>query len=57
VIFLDYVRHHDVIVGVRYRSSQPSTNGIGDAVEYFRSSGYVGATIDPHRFYVCRLNH
>jgi hypothetical protein len=55
VVFLEYIRHDDVIVGVKYRSSQPSTDGIGDVTDYFASSGYRGATIDPSRFYVCRL--
>ena len=56
VIFLEYVRDRGVIVGVKYRSSQPGTDGIGDAVEYFASSGYRYANVDPKRFYVCRLN-
>jgi len=56
VIFLDWVKHNDITVGFRYRSSQPSTNGVGDGIEYFVTSGYKGATVDPKHFYVGRLN-
>lgn len=57
VIFLNYVRHNGIIVGVHYLSSQPTTHGVGEETEYFGSSGYSAATIlDPKRFYVCRLN-
>jgi hypothetical protein len=56
VIFLEWVRHNDTIVGFRYRSSQPPTNGVGDAVEYFATSGYREAAVDPKHFYVARLN-
>jgi len=39
VIFLEHVRKNNRIVGIRYRSSQKSTNGIGDNVEYFTNGG------------------
>ncbi len=55
VIFLDWIRHEDVIVGLKYRSSQPRTNGVGDDKEYFITSRYRGASVDPKRFYVARL--
>ena len=56
VIFLEYVRHDGVIVGVRYRGSNATTDGVGDATEYFTSARYEGASIDPTRFYVARLH-
>lgn len=56
VVFLEYVKHDGTIVGVKFRSSQPTTDGVGDVIEYFASSGYRGATVDSNRFYVCRLN-
>lgn len=55
VIFLDWIRYNKIIVGVKYRSSQPNTQGVGDRMEYFTSSGYKNATINPKRFYVARL--
>jgi hypothetical protein len=56
VVFLDWIRDQDVIVGFRYRSSQASTSGVGDSTDYFTSSAYKGASVDPKRFYVARLN-
>jgi len=55
VIFLNWVYDSDTVVGIRYRSSQSTTNGIGDATEYFTTSGLRSGTIDPKRFYVARL--
>lgn len=55
VIFLGWVYEGDIIVGMRYRSSQTTTNGIGDATEYFTTSGLRSATIDPKRCYIARL--
>jgi len=56
VIFLEWVYEDDVIIGLKYRSSQSTTDGIGDGTEYFTSSGLYGkAVVDPQRFYVARL--
>ncbi len=55
VIFLEWVYADDVVIGLKYRSSQSSTDGIGDATEYFTTSGLRGAEVDPQRFYVARL--
>lgn len=57
VIFLRWVRDErdGEIIGVRYRSSQMGTSGVGNQDEYFTSSGRSDATIDPKRFYVARL--
>lgn len=54
-IFLEWIREGDVVVGLRYRSSQPVTGGIGDSEEYFATSGYTVGCVDPARFYVARL--
>jgi hypothetical protein len=56
VIFLEWVRRDGVIIGVKYRSSQPSTDGLGNRTEYFTTSGLTEAQLDPERFYVARLN-
>jgi hypothetical protein len=55
-VFLDYIREGGVIVGFKFRSSQVTTNGIGDQEEYFTTSGYATGLVDPKRFYVARLN-
>ena len=39
VIFLEHIQKNDKIVGIKYRSSQKSTNGIGDNTEYFTDGG------------------
>jgi hypothetical protein len=45
VILLGVVRRREEIVGIKYRSAQPSTDGVGDAVEYFIESGLDGSSI------------
>jgi hypothetical protein len=52
VVFLDWVREDDEIVGLRYWSTQPSTRGIGERVEYF-DRGEKGLLRD--EFYLCRV--
>lgn len=52
VIFMDWVKEGDNIVGIKYRGSQPSTNGIGDRTEY--TKGDKG--IDLSHVYLWRLN-
>lgn len=39
VIFLSHIYEGDNIIGFNYRSSQTSTDGIGDSKEYFDGSG------------------
>jgi hypothetical protein len=52
VVFLAWVREQGRIVGLRYWSTQPATDGIGERVEYFdRGAG----GIDRERFYLCRV--
>lgn len=56
VIFLNWIKHDGTIVGFRYRSSQPTTDGVGDSQEYFDTSGYKGASVMSKHFHVGRLN-
>ena len=51
VIFLDWVRDGEALVGLRYWSTQTTTNGIGEAVERF---GTEGRAIDRAAFHLCR---
>jgi len=55
VIFLDWVTHDQRKVGFKYRSSQPATDGVGDQIEYFTTTGYAGAGVIPEYFFVGRL--
>ncbi|QDS97126.1 hypothetical protein [Adhaeretor mobilis] len=57
VIFLEWVVKDGKQVGLKYRSSQPKTNGIGDNVEYFSDSQIKGASIDRSRCHLCRLHN
>jgi len=52
VVFLDWLREGGRIVGFRYRSAQPSTNGVGDSQERFSDAG--GAVLRS-RTYFSRL--
>ncbi|WP_432797971.1 hypothetical protein [Poriferisphaera sp. WC338] len=52
VIFLDWVTKDKKIVGIKYRSSQGSTDGIGDNTEYFHGKG---GRVDPKRLYFYRF--
>jgi hypothetical protein len=55
VVFLGWIKEGRRRIGVKYRSSQPQTKGVGDYVEYFgdatSSNGLVAK-----RMYFCRLN-
>jgi hypothetical protein len=54
VIFLNWVTDDDGNrIGLRYRSSQTKTDGIGDNTEYFKGHG---GEVDPDRLYLCRFN-
>lgn len=56
VIFLQWVADGDERVGFRYRSSQKSTDGIGDRTEYFADAqGHKGSVLR-ERTYACRLD-
>jgi hypothetical protein len=56
VLFLDWVREEDQIVGIKYRSSQQSTDGVGDRVEYFADAPGHDGKVDRRRTYVARLD-
>lgn len=53
VIFIDFIKNGNNIVGIKYRSTQSSTGGISDKSEYF--SGH-GGIIDESHLYFARLN-
>jgi hypothetical protein len=53
VIFLEWVKEQDQKVGFKYRSSQKSTNGIGDHTEYF--DRHRQGKVDPKRMYFARF--
>ncbi|TWT77117.1 Transglutaminase-like superfamily protein [Posidoniimonas polymericola] len=55
VVLLDWVREDGKIVGLKYRSSQKSTDGIGDRVEYFSDSPGHDGKVVRDRTYLCRL--
>jgi hypothetical protein len=56
VVFLDWVEQDGRRIGFKYRSSQGSTKGIGDRVEYFADAGNKQGLVDRERIYFCRLN-
>ena len=56
VMLLDWVREGKQIVGIRYRSSQKSTDGVGDRTEYFSDAAGHDGKVDRARTYVARLD-
>ncbi|WP_428305891.1 hypothetical protein [Lacipirellula sp.] len=56
VVFVDWVREGETVVGLKYRSSQKSTNGVGDRVEYFADAKGHDGKVDRRRTYVARLD-
>ncbi len=44
-------------IGIRYRSSQGSTQGIADNTEYFSGSAEHKGSVEPSRVYFGRLHH
>jgi hypothetical protein len=55
VIFLKWVEENGQRVGFTYRSSQKSTNGVGDKTEYFRDAAGKEGKVDRTRMYFGRL--
>lgn len=53
VVFLGWLEEDGKRVGIRYRSTQRSTDGIGDHQERFQA---YGGNVDPRRCYFARLN-
>jgi len=56
VVFLDWVKAGRRPIGLKYRSTQPSTDGIGDRVEYFADVPGRDGKVDAKRIYFARLN-
>lgn len=54
VVFKNFIYKDNVIVGINYRSTQKSTGGIGDRVEYFTNGG---GTVKKDMTYFARLNN
>lgn len=57
-IFLNYIESNGQRIGIKYRSSQIHTEGIGDAIAYFslrNSQNGASGEIDPNRTYGARL--
>ena len=52
VVFLGWITEARRPVGIRYRSSQGSTGGVGDSEERFEG---CGGSVDPERLYFARL--
>lgn len=55
VVFLDWIDKDGNHVGFKYRSSQKSTDGIGDKEEFLNTSGVKGGEVDPKRMYFARF--
>lgn len=56
VVFLGWILDgNGKRIGLRYRSSQGTTDGIGDHEEYFRGVKETNARVDPSRIYFARL--
>lgn len=56
VVLMAPIRHDGRLIGLRYRSSQKSTDGIGDRVEYFADAPGRGGKLIRNRTYVARLD-
>lgn len=54
-VFLSWVTEDGKRVGIRYRSSQGKTDGVGDNTEYFKSAAGKNGSVDPNRIYLARL--
>ncbi len=55
VIFLSWLRKKQKIVGLRYWSTQTSTKGIGERVEYFATGPKDKRGVDPKQLYIARV--
>jgi len=56
VVFLGWVKERGRPIGIKYRSTQTSTDGIGDRIEYFTEVPGKDDKVDPKRLYFARLN-
>jgi len=55
VVFLEWVTEGGRPIGVKYRSTQTLTNGIGDRTEYFTGIPGKKGSVDPKRLHFGRL--
>lgn len=55
VVFLDWVTEGGKRVGIRYRSSQAATKGVGNNTEFFSDTAGTKGTVDRKRLYFGRL--
>ncbi|HVJ66918.1 MAG TPA: hypothetical protein VM510_02980 [Caulifigura sp.] len=55
VIFLQWVEENGQRIGFTYRSSQQSTNGVGDKTEYFSDAPGKDGKVNRQRIYFGRL--
>jgi hypothetical protein len=55
VVLVTLVREDDQVIGLRYRSSQKATDGIGERTEYFADVPGRDGKVDRARTYVARL--
>jgi hypothetical protein len=56
VVFLEWIKDGRRPIGVKYRSTQTSTDGIGNRVEYFADVAGKDGKVDIKRMYFCRLS-
>lgn len=56
VVFLEWVKDGKQPIGLKYRSTQTSTDGIGDRIEHFAGVPGEDGKVDAKRMYFCRLN-
>lgn len=56
VVFLEWVTEGGKPIGIKYRSTQKLTDGIGDRVEHFAESAGKKGLVDPERIYFGRLD-
>ncbi|QDU09651.1 hypothetical protein [Gimesia aquarii] len=54
-VFLKWVVQGGKRIGLKYRSSQSKTAGIGDHIEYFKGIPGKSGYVDPSRIYLSRL--
>lgn len=55
VVLVELLHEGDQIIGIRYRSSQKSTDGIGERSEYFADAPGRNGQLDRDRVYIARL--
>ena len=56
VVLIDTIRRDGKVIGLYYRSSQPTTNGIGNQTEYLSDTGYSNGTIRRDTIVAARLD-